>query len=430
VIGVGGGRDVLSAHLFGFGDVTGVELNPVFIDWLSRRFHDFNHVADIPGTHLDVDEARSWFARTSDKFDLIEMSLIDTWAATGAGAFSLSESGLYTTNGWGHFLDALTPTGIFTVSRWYDPTNFSETGRLLSLAMSSLWQRGVKDPRSHIFLASTENLATIVVGAAPLTSEDLSKLRTATQELGFTELIAPDREPGEGAIGDVMRAGNDQEMRRLTELYHLDLTAPTDDRPFFFNQVVLTDLASIQLARSANFGVMRGNFNAGVTILLIIALSLTLVVATIILPALPSVRRTSAGLAALGTAYFALIGLGFMFIEIGIIQRVSVFLGHPVYGLAIGLFSMILSTGVGSLVSERIHLDAPVKITVWAALLVFFAIMLTVWFPLLAAAAEGSSLVARSFVALAAIVPAGVLMGFGFPTGLRLVNLVDRGPTP
>ena len=73
-----------------------------------------------------MDEARSWFARTNERFDLIQMSLIDTWAATGAGAFSLSENGLYTVEGWKHFLDAaLTPDGVYTVSRWYNPTNVS-----------------------------------------------------------------------------------------------------------------------------------------------------------------------------------------------------------------------------------------------------------------------------------------------------------------
>ena len=119
---------MLSAHLFGFQDVTGVELNPIFIGWLTDRFRDYNHLADLPGTRFFVDEARSWFARTTERFDLIEMSLIDTWAATGAGAFSLSENGLYTVEGWQHFLNSLTPTGVFTVSRWYDPTTSPRQG--------------------------------------------------------------------------------------------------------------------------------------------------------------------------------------------------------------------------------------------------------------------------------------------------------------
>jgi len=99
VIGVGGGRDMLSAYVFGFRDVTGIELNPIFIDLLTREFRGYNHLAGLPGTRLFVDDARSWFARTTERFDLIEMSLVDTWAATGAGAFSLSENGLYTTQG-------------------------------------------------------------------------------------------------------------------------------------------------------------------------------------------------------------------------------------------------------------------------------------------------------------------------------------------
>lgn len=133
VIGVGGGRDLLSAYLFGFRDITGVELNPIFIDLLSGVFRSYNHLADLKGIRFFVDEARSWFARSADHFDSIEMSLVDTWAATGAGAFSLSENGLYTLDGWRTFFDHLTPSGAFTVSRWYSPSNINETGRMLSL---------------------------------------------------------------------------------------------------------------------------------------------------------------------------------------------------------------------------------------------------------------------------------------------------------
>jgi hypothetical protein len=79
VIGVGGGRDLLSAYLFGFRDVTGVELNPIFIDLLTRQYRDYNHLADLPGVRLFVDEGRSWFARTTERFDLIEMS----WSILG-----------------------------------------------------------------------------------------------------------------------------------------------------------------------------------------------------------------------------------------------------------------------------------------------------------------------------------------------------------
>jgi hypothetical protein len=430
VIGVGGGRDLLSAHLFGFEDVTGVELNPVFIDWLNTRFRDYNHLVDLPGTHLFVDEARSWFAGTTARFNLIEMSLIDTWAATGAGAFSHSENGLYTVEGWEHFLDALTPDGVLTVSRWYNPRDIAETGRLLSLAATTLRTRGVKDPEARIFLAGTSHLATIIVGNAPFSADELRQLHAATADLGFTELVSPDHEVAAPVLGRILRARGPDDLELLTHEYHIDFSAPTDDRPFFFNQLLLTDLQSIRTAQAAPDGVIRGNFQAIKTIGLIVVLSAVLVLVTMILPSLPALRQARPSLAVVGTLYFALIGLGFMFIEIGIIQRVSLFLGHPVYGLAIGLFSIILSTGIGSMISERWQLDTPGKLVFWASLLAIFVVLLAFWFPVLVRAFEGSALTTRALAALTAIVPSGLLMGFGFPTGMRLVNAIDSRPTP
>ncbi|MGC2011903.1 MAG: hypothetical protein WA693_12710, partial [Pseudolabrys sp.] len=138
VIGVGGGRDLLSAKYFGFRDVTGVELNPIFVNLLTDSLRDYNRVADLPGVQLYIDEGRSWFERSDQDFDLIQMSMVDTWAATGAGSFSLSENGLYTVEGFRVFFRHLTPTGVFTVSRWYSPTNIGEAGRMISVAVAAL----------------------------------------------------------------------------------------------------------------------------------------------------------------------------------------------------------------------------------------------------------------------------------------------------
>ena len=149
-----------------------------------------------------------------------------------------------------------------------------------------------------------------------------------------------------------------------------------------------------------------------------------------IVPALPAVRQAPAVLARLGTLYFLLIGLGFMFVEIGLIQRLSTFLGHPVYALAIGLFGIILSTGIGSLASEQLQLCSGRRVITWASLLALYLLLLPFWFPSAIAAFEGNLLLVRALVALAAIVPPGVLMGFGFPTGMRFVNAIDERPTP
>ena len=120
-----------------------------------------------------MDDARSWFASTDEKFDLVQMSMIDTWAATGAGAFSLSENGLYTLEGWRAFLKTINNEGVFTVSCWYNPGEINETGRMIGLATAALLDAGVKDARSHLFVARADNIATLVLSKTRFTEEQL-----------------------------------------------------------------------------------------------------------------------------------------------------------------------------------------------------------------------------------------------------------------
>ena len=119
-----------------------------------------------------------------------------------------------------------------------------------------------------------------------------------------------------------------------------------------------------------------------------------------------------------------------MLVEIGLIQRIGVFLGHPVYGLAIGLFGIILSTGVGSLLASRVRLLSDARILLWSAILGVYLVGLPLWFPLLSAEFASADLAARAAVSLIALVPSGILMGFGFPTGMEIVNAIDSRPTP
>jgi hypothetical protein len=119
-----------------------------------------------------------------------------------------------------------------------------------------------------------------------------------------------------------------------------------------------------------------------------------------------------------------------MFVEISLLQRFSLFLGHPVYSLCVALFAMILSTGLGSLVSEKLRLRTQTHLVVWAALLTLYLWFLPQWLPGILAALESSAILVRGAVAVAIIMPAGLLMGFGFPTGMRMVQQQNPKPAP
>ena len=380
---------------------------------------------------FEVDEARSWFARTNRSFDIIQMSLIDTWAATGAGAFTLSENGLYTVEAWRIFLERLTPNGIFTVSRWYAPGEVNETGRMVSLAVATLQSLGVAAPKQHIFMGSSGSVATIVLSRSPLSEEALNGLRRAAATYDFSILLDPQETAASPLLESIVSAPDRDALQRATEISYLDLSAPTDARPFFFNQLRLGRIFDQDpFAAATRAGVYGGNLSATLTLAILILISAVLVAATIVIPLRTTVNSAATTLTVAGTAYFALIGVGFMMAEIALLQRISVFLGHPVYALSVVLFSLILSTGLGSLLSEKYPLNSRLRLMVWPVLTSLYLFALPAWLPEALLRVESAGLLLRAGLAVLVLAPAGFLMGFGFPTGMRLVSAVDERPTP
>jgi hypothetical protein len=439
VIGVGAGRDILSAALFGRKKITGVEINPIFVQLLTQHpnFLDFNNVARLPGVQFVLDEGRSWLARSQESFDLIQMSLVDTWAATGAGAFTLSENGLYTVEAWKIFLSRLTPGGVLTVSRWYDASVPDETGRLISLATAALMEMGITEPRRHLVLAAQGEIATLVLSKSPFSASDVETLERAAADYQHEILLSPRRAARSTTLFRIISAADRKALDTYTSSLAFDLTPPTDDRPFFFNQLPLSRPfqaiahAQAMLATGPQGGgVRQGNLVATITLLVLFFISLIFVAAAIVVPLRPALKDVGLEVATRGTLYFALIGAGFMMVEIGLLQRMTVFLGHPIYSLSVLLFSLILTTGIGSLLSEKSRLHNRARITIWAIVTGGYLMLLPFVLSELFTAFNHATLTVRIAICVAAITPAGLLLGFGFPTGMRLIAAIDSRPTP
>jgi spermidine synthase len=435
VIGVGGGRDVMSAHLFGVRDITAVELNPIFIHLLTNDpfYAPYANLQAIGGLKLHVDDARSWFGATRESFDLIQMSMIDTWAATGAGAFSLSENGLYTLEAWRAFVSRLSVDGVFTVSRWYSQGDVDESGRMIALALAAMMDAGVTDPRRHVFVARTDRIATLVLSRSPLSANRLAILREETERLGFPVLVEPDRNPESVTLRTMVAAKDITTLDAAAQTTFLDLTVPTDRRPFFFNQLRFRDIprAVGKLFRGElGAGVLRGNLTASITLVLILIIALAAVVCTILLPLRSVAKAAPRPLIVPGTLYFSLIGLGFMLAEISMLQYFSVFLGHPIYALSVCLFSLILASGLGSLASARLQLDTVRRVAVWGVIVGGYLLLAQWALSHLFEATTAQPVAVRIVVSLVVVMPVGFLMGFAFPTGMALVNRVDSNPAP
>jgi len=436
VIGVGGGRDVIVAARSGHTPVVGIELNDLIVELHTERMAEFSRLTRIPGVELIADEARSYMARESRQFSVITMSLIDTWASTGAGSYSLSENGLYTVEAWEVFVDRLEHDGIYTVSRWYHPTSPGETARMLAIALELLWRRGVEDPREHLIVLQHFEVATLLLSPTPFSERDIDAMQTHAIRMGFTMLATPRRGPlHEGALKQLWATDSQAALWDWAANQELDLTPPTDDRPFFFNTLKpRTWLASPATVNDLDVSFL-GNLQATQTLVYATLVSILLTFVTIIAPL--SARRRDLlevprGDLIAATVYFALIGLGFMFVEIGLLSRLNVFLGHPTVALAVLLGGIILFTGLGSIASSRLPIERGGRFGQLFPIVPFVLVVIAVAVSgPLTQAFVGSGMGVRVMVGVATVAIPALGMGLGFPLGLRLVQRrreLDGGP--
>jgi hypothetical protein len=428
IIGVGGGRDILSALWGGNRSVTGIEINDNVLRALQDRYRDFAGIANRPEVELVRSEARSYLTRTDRRFDVLQMSLIDTWAATGAGAFTLTENGLYTLEGWRLFLDRLEPGGLFSVSRWFSRDTVSETSRLLTLAVASLIDRGVARPSDHIAMLAADVVATLIVSNRPLSDDDRDVMQQLAASRNFRTLVSPWSEPADGFLAGIIASETMGELNAAIAHPIFDFTPPRDDRPFFFNTLKPTSFAVAYEA--PRDGVAWGNIRATWTLLLLFGIATLLVGSIIIWPLVragfPEMQRRSFAAAA---AYFAMIGTGYMLIQIPFLQRFSVYLGHPTYTFAIILFSMILFTGIGSFWSDGFPVDRgsfvlKVPLIIGATVFAVVPVM-----ERLMSATTHLELPGRTLVVALCTAPLSVLLGFCFPMGMRLVGRLSPHAT-
>jgi hypothetical protein len=425
VIGVGGGRDVLSALWAGNRRVVGVEINSVLVDTLARTHRRFAGLADHPAVTFVHDEARSFFTRTSDRFDVLQMSLIDTWAATGAGAFTLTENGLYTREAWRVFLGALTPSGIFSVSRWFNPSNLSESTRLLALGVAALLDRGVAEPAAHLVLLSRGHVATLMTAPAAFTAADRAAIEALAAAEGFDPIVTPWASSPIDQLRRIAASRSQAELDAAVADPELDFSPPTDARPFFFNLLKLSGISD-RLPRET---IAWGNLGATMTLAALVVIAAGLVAAIILWPLARAGRPAMPGGAfAAALLYFAIIGCGFMFVQIPFLQRFSVLLGHPTYTFSIVLASMIFFTGAGSFVSDRLRLDGRLPMLLPVAIAAALVVIQWGIGPAIAASA-GESLPGRTLTVLAFTAPLSLLLGGAFPIGMRLVGRLAPSAT-
>lgn len=415
IIGVGGGRDALTALVFGSPSVVACDINPVIVGLVKDRYREFaGDLYGRPGVHAEVAEARNSIRRKRSRFDLIQISLIDSWAATTAGAFSLAENSLYTVEAFVDYLDHLEQGGMLSVTRYlFTPRN--QSLRVVVLARKALETLGIPRPEDHVAVVGTskeQGLATVLVKKAPFTDGEIDAIARTADRMAFEALYLPGRR-GDPDFDAALRSPS---LEQFTRTSFYDLRPSTDDRPFFFQMVYFS--AAFRTVFGKGLVGQTFNYYAPRVVAILMVVSSAFVLLFYVVPLVASSKVQS--LPKSWGLYFILLGLGFMLVEIPLIQKGSLYLGHPTYGFSIVLFSMLIFSGAGSYLSGRISagnlMGRMSGLLLAASLLVVLTTASLDW---LVPRTIGLSLAARIAVIVLFAGATALVMGTAFPTGIR-----------
>ncbi len=412
IIGSGGGRDVYDALRRGAARVVAIEINRSIFESMRQRPRSvYNHprVVAIEG------EGRHTLRARGEDYDLIQLSLIDTYTASASGAYALSENYLYTVEAFEEYVRRLRPGGVLFITRWeFKPPR--ETLRLCTIGEAALRHLGVSDPSQHIAVLERGSgpgvsHAGFLLFRDPITAEQKARIEQLARENHYRVAFLP----GDAGTNEFHRFFAAPDKKAFLDGYPFLIDPPTDSQPFYF-----------QYFRLGQFHVPDKHWHtsmhymAQVIILLTLGLALACSMVIIVWPARRLARDGAlAGRRPATAGYFGALGLGFMLVEIPLIQQFTLYLGHPTHALVTILSSLLVSAGIGSLVAGRLPLG---RRTGWilAAIAVVIALSAAI-VPWLAHASLGLPFAARLATCLACVGAIGFLLGLPMTLGIRAI---------
>lgn len=409
IIGAGGGIDVLSARKYGAKKIDAVEINPAITYLAEEKFKEYSGgLFHTPGINIITAEGRNFIARSNDKYNLVYLPLVDSWAASYSGAYSLSENYLYTVEAFKSYYDLLEEGGFVSISRWeYTPDSPHQSYRLCALAAKA----AESDLRGNVVVTNIDRLSNFIWKKGAFSEEELENIRAFCDAGEFEIQYMP------GMENPFALLLNPDTGDSFQKAYPWDISPVTDDRPFFY----LIDRWKNILIYLDNTIKRKTPFPMVFTIVLVIlGLSILFSAVFILLPLkYKGIGSFKGKKPALYLAYFTLLGLAFMFIEIILMTKFILFLGHPSFSLSVVLFTILVFTGAGSYVSSLLKIEEKKLLMLDIALLIVVGIIYYLFLDKLFLEAISLSQGLRSIISFLLLAPVGFCLGVPYPLGLK-----------
>ena len=429
IIGAGGGSDVLQALYHNTQKIEGVELNPAMVKIVEKKYGDFTgNIYSLENVNIHIAEAREFITSTKEKYDLIQISMVDSSGASSSGLQSISENYLYTVESIENSINSLAPNGYLSISRWIKLPP-KDTLKLFAMALEALEKQGVKEPQKQLMLIRGWQTSTLIVKNGLFNKDEIQKLTDFSDKRFFDRAYYYGMQSSEANRFNILQEPfvyNSikailQDREKFFESYKFDVRVSSDNKPYFYHYFKLDTLSEIlSLKDQGGLHLLEWGY------LILIASFFQAVVASIVLIILPLFKYKKALKKEEGAGkrdvliYFFSLGIGFLFIEIYFIQKFILFLGHPIITIAVVLSSFLIFAGLGSGYSKQFSALKGFRITArYASLGIFifgglYGLILDTLFTYLITQAQ----ILKILFSILLIAPLAFAMGIPFPMGL------------
>ncbi len=438
IIGAGGGTDVKTALHFKAKNIVAVEVNKESIRIVQELYHDYvGAIYDQPGVSIVHADGRSFLSRSREKYDLIQISAIDTFSAIHWGAYMHSENYIFTKEAFVDYFRHLSPEGVVAVFQ-YEPFPPRIALRTCSIALSALRELGAEHPENHFIVLRQGIWVVALIKKSPLGPEEIeaylqrldqSQIRKVInfkagrfhrEKVNLRILYAPGHLK-ENLFSKFFQMASRNEEGEFIRSYDYDVSVSTDNSPFFHKYY--TWQFRLGSAGSIGFYIM----------LVQLLQSLLLCLIFIYLPIRVFRRREVQPMRhhRMIAIYFLCLGLGYMFVEITLIQRLSLYLGHPMYSMALVLAALLISSGTGAALFQKSAFAEKNLVSLCALAILFFLSVFCLWLlPVFIEKTLFWPLGARFIASGLWVAPLGLAMGVPFPAGLRMLGRSQSHAVP
>ena len=415
-----GGLEVLLARHYRADDIVAIESNSLVMRVIRNDWRVF--AGDIYGDHALNGLGRSWLRGSQERFDIIDISLM---GAEASGSFGIAEDYRFTVEAFKEYLGHLRPGGLISVNLYIIPPPRVEL-RLLTTLITAMEERGITKPARRLALVRSWGALCLLAKQSPLTADDIGKIKAFAEGRWFDPVYYPGitaadanryvRLPSDDYYQAVAALLAPDRRGRFIDEYPFDIAPVRDDAPFFHYFLKLGRIGEV-------YRMMGGKWqfflDEGGIVPVVFGQVTVLSIPLLLLPLLSGkeVRRMDAGKWLL--PYFALLGCGFMFVETALIQKIILPLENPSLAVATVLAALLVSSGGGSLLSQRYEtLRGPRTSAVIALVVVMYSLLL----PSVSTLLAPWTLALKIGAVFLLIIPLGLLMGIPFPAGLRILG--------